>query len=120
MVTETWLMLAYDYNNQRWNVNNDDATDVHGLKMIKGQTRAIWCKIMQSWSLKRSGISGIGDVHFPTHSQEAQRPWYSLIQLPGKSLDEAIAIAKDIKEQKLEVLGQFVDFMPWELKVTRL
>lgn len=102
-VTETWSIAAYD--DSRWRVPHEDAAYVHGYaKVRKEQCDAI---------LRRSGLAGI--FLLPRTQDKKKDLAYSLIQLPGKSLDEAISIAKDYPKS----LGVVECFASYALRTRR-
>ncbi|CAK9068465.1 Putative 149 kDa protein [Durusdinium trenchii] len=83
-VIEAWSIAPYDKH--RWKSKHDYADYIHGF-----------CKVRLAVAddiLKRSGVAGI--FLAPKTPDKKRDLAYSLIQIPGKSLDEVVSLSKDV------------------------
>ena len=83
-VIEAWSL--FPYGSHRWKTQHDHASYVHGFCKVKATAA--------DQILKRSGHAGI--FLAPKTPDKKKDLSYSLIQIPGKTLDEVICLSKDV------------------------
>ena len=83
-VIEAWSL--FPYGSHCWKTQHDHASYVHGFCKVKATAA--------DQILKRSGHAGI--FLAPKTPDKKKDLSYSLIQIPGKTLDEVICLSKDV------------------------